>query len=182
MWRIFDSTVIMDIPKTLITTYLEMTDKAAFIPGFVEVAEAQILTMQTPDVGFYRFLYKEVGEKWRWRDRLIMPEADLLAILTDVRTSVDTLMVGGVPAGYVELQREGDDMEIAYFGLREAFFGRGLGKHLLSYSIQKAWDNGAKRVWVHTCNLDGPRALDNYRARGFAVYDIREQPMPERYL
>jgi ribosomal protein S18 acetylase RimI-like enzyme len=170
------------IPDTLVTTYLEMTDKTTFISGFVEIGAAQILTLQTPDVGFYRFLYKEVGEKWRWRDRLVMPEADLMAILTDARNSVDTLMVGGVPAGYVELQREGDDTEIAYFGLREAFFGRGLGKHLLSYGIQKAWDDGAKRVWVHTCNLDGPRALDNYRARGFSVYDVREQPMPERYL
>jgi hypothetical protein len=26
-------------------------------------------------------------------------------------------------------------------------------------------------VWLHTCSLDGPHALANYRARGFEVYD-----------
>ena len=26
------------------------------------------------------------------------------------------------------------------------------------------------RVWVHTCSLDGPAALNNYRSRGLVVY------------
>jgi GNAT superfamily N-acetyltransferase len=60
--------------------------------------------------------------------------------------------------------------------------GKGLGKHLLSYGIAQAWNNGAKRLWVHTCNLDGPYALNNYIKRGFSVYKVDEQPMPERYL
>jgi hypothetical protein len=51
----------------------------------------------------------------------------------------------------------------------------------LSYGIEKAWEDGAKRVWVHTCNLDGPHALDNYTKRGFSVYDEHRQPMPNRY-
>jgi GNAT superfamily N-acetyltransferase len=85
-------------------------------------------------------------------------------------------------AGYIELTNDGaGDLEIAYFGLRPAFFGRGLGKYLLSYGVQRAWDSGAKRVWLHTCNLDGPAALANYLARGFVVTHVEDVPMPERY-
>jgi hypothetical protein len=29
--------------------------------------------------------------------------------------------------------------------------------------------DGTTRVWLHTCTLDGPHALANYRARGFDV-------------
>ena len=29
---------------------------------------------------------------------------------------------------------------------------------------------GAERVWLHTCTLDSPRALPNYKARGFREF------------
>ncbi len=57
----------------------------------------------------------------------------------------------------------------------------GLGKYLLSYGITRAWEADIQRVWLHTCNLDSPYALDNYRKRGFEVYDVQQQPMPTRY-
>ena len=34
----------------------------------------------------------------------------------------------------------------------------------------EAWELGANRVWLHTCTLDSPRALPNYRARGFREF------------
>ena len=49
--------------------------------------------------------------------------------------------------------------------------GRGLGKHLLSAGVQRAFDDGATRVWVHTCTLDGKHALANYQGRGFMPYN-----------
>ena len=61
------------------------------------------------------------------------------------------------------------------------YMGRGLGKHLLSYGISRAWEMDADRVWLHTCNLDGPHALANYQKRGFKVFKVEEEPMPERY-
>ena len=80
------------------------------------------------------------------------------------------------PAGYIELEAQADDNnEIAYFGLLPAFTGQRLGGYLLSEGVAHAWANGARRVWVHTCNLDGPTALANYQARGFRVYDQRFQ-------
>ena len=41
---------------------------------------------------------------------------------------------------------------------------------------------GAQRVWLHTCNLDGPHALANYQKRGFRIYDVVEEPCPSSTL
>ena len=173
---------VQPIPDVLVTTYLHMTDRAAFKPAFIEDTDGvMIMSMNAPDVRFYRFLYSSVGEQWRWRDRLIMPEEELESILRLPETSIHVLYVHGIPAGYVELFKDGENTEIAYFGLRPEFIGRGLGKHLLSYGIARAWEGDTQRVWVHTCNLDGPHALSNYLKRGFSIYDTHIQPMPERY-
>lgn len=170
-----------NIPESLVTTYLEMTDRAQFRPAYVPHSRVQIIRMERPDVSFYRFLYSEVGGGWRWRDRLMISENELQELISRPGVSVHVLYVDGVPAGYVELFKEGDQTEIAYFGLRPDFTGMGLGKHLLSYAIDTAWNEGAKRVWVHTCNLDAPHALENYQKRGMQVYHVENQPMPQRY-
>jgi GNAT superfamily N-acetyltransferase len=169
-------------PDTLITYYLHITSLDQFTPSFAsDSATLTILRMGTVDLAFYKFMYSEVGKLWRWRDRIIMPESELHALLSRDGTSVYVLYVQGVPAGYFELVRDGDSTQLAYFGLREAFTGQGLGKHLLSCAIQQAFHDGAERIWVHTCNLDAPGALDNYQKRGFMLYETVTVPMPQRY-
>ena len=65
------------------------------------------------------------------------------------------------------------DVEIAYFGLAPRFIGKGFGGYLLSHAIKSAWAwEGTRRVWVHTCTLDHPTALQNYKARGLEVYKV----------
>ncbi len=170
------------IPDTLVTTYLEMTSRDRFRPAFLDAAasaDCRLLQLEALDLDFYRFLYGTVGGPWRWRLRLGILPAELQQLLMRSGVTVDVLYVAGAPAGYVELCREGPDTEVAYFGLRAAWFGRGLGKHLLSLGVQRAWDDGAQRVWVHTCNLDAPHAMANYRKRGFEVYMVEQEPMPE---
>lgn len=167
--------------STLVTTYLEMTNPREFAPSFVPRGDVRIEKMETADVEFYLFMYRAVGEKWCWRDRLVVPREQIHEILAGSHTHVYVLYVDGTPAGYVELMNHGSNVEIAYFGLREQFFGRGLGKHLLSYGIDEAWKLGANKVWLHTCNLDGPHALANYQKRGFKVVDQVVEPMPEIY-
>jgi len=169
------------MPDKLVTTYLEMTRRSAFRPAYVDDKDFTLLRMQVPDVPFYRFLYSAVGGQWRWRDRLLISDEKLQDALSDPYTTVDVLYSSGVPAGYVELVRRAESTEIAYFGLRPNYYGKGLGKHLLSWGIAQAWSDGAQRVWVHTCNLDAPAALENYLKRGFSIYDVREEPMPARY-
>jgi ribosomal protein S18 acetylase RimI-like enzyme len=108
-----------------------------------------------------------VGERWHWRDRLAWSDERLAEYLADPRIEVWELTVAGDTAGYFEIRREAGESEIVYFGLVERFHGRGLGKHLLTEAVTRAWAGGATRVWLHTCTLDGPAALPNYRARGF---------------
>ena len=171
----------LQIPDKLVTTYLHMIHPTDFRPSYIADRHVKIIPMKKADVSFYRFLYSEVGRDYRWRDRLVISERELLETISKPGVSIHVMYVHGVPAGYVELAQTGDSTEVAYFGLRPEFHGNGYGKHLLSYGIERAWADGAKHVWVHTCNLDGPHALSNYLKRGFKVYEVHEAPMPNRY-
>lgn len=173
--------MLANAPDTLITTYLEITNPGQFKPSFKQADNIHIERMDEVDLSFYRYLYQSVGKDYRWRDRLVMPDSELRTILSSSKTHIFVLYVQGAPAGYVELNQQGRSTEIAYFGLRAEYQGRGLGKHLLSIGIEKAWELGAKRIWLHTCNLDGTHALSNYRKRGFKSYMEEREPMPEIY-
>ncbi len=86
------------------------------------------------------------------------------------------------PRRYVELDAatHGGEVEIAYFGLLPAFVGQGIGGHLLTVGLRRAWELASERVWVHTCSLDGPAALANYQARGLVLYrtETTDEPVP----
>ena len=99
----------------------------------------------------------------------------LLSRLLVAALSLWLMTVWGAPAGYFELRRDAENgVEIVYFGLLKEFHGRGLGGHLLSQAVQRAWEAGAGRVWVHTNTLDHPFALPNYVKRGFSVYKTEQ--------
>lgn len=156
------------------TWYLEMLSPDQLRRSDVPEGEVRVERADIPSPELSRFLYTAVGGDWYWLDRLGWDYATWLAYLD--RPAVETLMlyVSGTPAGFVELEVQAEDnVEIAYFGLLPRFIGRGLGGYLLSIGVERAWAQGAQRVWVHTCSLDGPNALANYTARGFRVYDQR---------
>lgn len=171
------------IPDILVTTYLQMTDESHFNPAYLEDSTGLSLKqMATTDVEFYRYLYSAVGEKWQWKDRLIYSDNRIKILLETSGINVQVLYVNNAPAGFIELAKSEATTKIVYFGLCPEYIGRGLGKHLLSCGIAQAWNNQTKRLWVHTCNLDSPYALDNYIKRGFKVYQIDKQPMPAHCL
>ncbi|MGB5961133.1 MAG: GNAT family N-acetyltransferase [Coleofasciculaceae cyanobacterium] len=171
------------IPDILITTYLQMTDINQFKPGYLaDTTGLSLKQMSTTDIEFYRYLYSAVGKKWRWKDRSMFSDQQIQKILETPGNSVKVLYVNHNPAGFIELAKSEITTKIVYFGLCSDYMGLGLGKHLLSCGIAQAWNNDTKRLWVHTCNLDSPYALDNYIKRGFQVYQIDKQPMQGRYL
>ncbi|WP_204041319.1 GNAT family N-acetyltransferase [Acrocarpospora phusangensis] len=153
------------------TWYLEQTgrkDLRRAAPAPVEIVRAEI-----PSPEFSRFLYTAVGGGWHWTDRLPWtPEQWSEWLSGDVETWV--AYHRGTPAGYAELHGQaGGNVEVAYFGLLPYAIGKGIGGHLLSEAVSRAWEReGTRRVWVHTCSLDGPAALPNYQARGFRVFRI----------
>jgi GNAT superfamily N-acetyltransferase len=165
--------------KQVTTTYIEMTGYGQFRPAYIEDQNLTIMQMGVPLPDFYRFLYGSVGRDYQWIDRLNWSNEQLLTHLSAPAVSIWVAYYKGTPAGYIEIQREAEEpgTEIAYFGLIPTFQGRGLGKHLLSYGVQKAWDENPERIWLHTCTLDGPHALANYQKRGFSIYKQVLKPM-----
>ena len=65
--------------------------------------------------------------------------------------------------------RKAGEAEISYFALVPELAGQGLGRWLMAEALARAWRPGVARVWVHTCTLDHPSALNFYRAQGFAA-------------
>lgn len=155
----------------VIRTYLELTSPDALRPAKALPPEARIVRRDPCSVADYRRLYAAVGASWHWRDRLMWDDDTLRAHLASPRIAVWELLVQDVSAGFFELRKSGnDEVEIAYFGLVPAFIGRGLGGALLTTAVEEAWRLGGRRVWLHTCTLDSPHALPNYKARGFVPY------------
>jgi ribosomal protein S18 acetylase RimI-like enzyme len=153
------------------TYYLEMNSPAELRPALSVVADLEIRQASTPSPELNRFLYTAVGGNWYWIDRLGWTYQQWLDYLRRPEIETWVAYVGGTPAGYFELEQQaGGDVELAYFGLLPQFIGRGLGGLLLTRAVERAWQIGARRVWLHTCTLDHPAALAAYRARGFRVY------------
>ncbi|MFT4046727.1 MAG: GNAT family N-acetyltransferase [Solimonas sp.] len=160
------------------TWYLQMLGPDALRRAPVPRPAPLVMRAEAPLPMLNRFLYSAVGGHWHWRDRLGWSYARWMRWLDRPQVQTWVLYVQGTPAGYVELEKQaGDDVEIAYFGLMREFSGRGLGGHLLGVGIERAWQMGARRVWVHTCSLDGPHALANYEARGLVRYHQETKPV-----
>ena len=164
----------------LTTRYLEMTAPDQLRPARVPEPAPRIEQARVPLPELNRFLYTAVGGNWYWRDRLGWSYADWMRWLDRAEVQTWVLYDQGTPAGYVELEKQpGQDVELAYFGLIPRFCGRGLGGHLLTAGIRQAWAMGARRVWVHSCTLDGPAALANYQARGLRIYREETVELPD---
>jgi len=157
-------------------TYLELTDPAQFKSALGDFPEITLAHVPIPPPKLYRHCYRTVGEAFHWRDRWDWSDDQITEHLVDPNIQLHVATRDGNLAGWYELRRvpEENSVEIAYFGIVAAEFGRGLGKHLLSSAVRDAWALGAKRVWLHTCTLDHPNALPNYLARGFTPYKTEE--------
>lgn len=157
----------------VVVTYLEMTSPeqlrtASSVTGRIglrreEGAVAVDLAAQ---------LYRSVGGGYHWLDRLHWSEREWHEAIDHPDVELWTAREGDAIAGYFELERRPEAVEIRYFGLTPGFLGRGLGGWLLTEAVRRAWQLGAPRVTVNTCTLDGAAALPNYLARGFVV--VRE--------
>jgi GNAT superfamily N-acetyltransferase len=161
---------------TSVVTYLEMTAPPARLPSAAPRPGLEVRLARRPNVAFYRSLYAAVGEPWTWVVRRWLSDTEVAVILGDPRVEVNVLWVEGVPAGYAELDRRArPDVELAYFGLMPEFIGQGLGSYLLDWAIHHAWRFRPGRLWLHTCDLDHPGAIDFYQRQGFRIYDRRSE-------
>lgn len=157
--------------RAVTTWSLEMRDPAQLRASKTPDPEPQLVQARVPSPALNRFLYTSVGGPWHWVDRLPWSWDRWMQWLDRPGHQTWVMYLDGTPAGYFELEKQaGDDVEIAYFGVAPQFIGRRLGGWLLTRTLEQAWAFGARRVWVHTCSLDHPKALANYQARGLVVF------------
>lgn len=153
----------------LTVTYLEMTQAPQSPPPPMPAIKLAVLRASPISVGYYRYLYHAVGERWLWWERKLMHDEVLAAVLADPKVEIHVPYVAGEPAGFVELDgREAGVVEVRYFGLAPPFIGRGIGPWFLRWSLDTAWSRRPDKVQVNTCTLDHPKALSLYQRMGFA--------------
>ena len=153
------------------TWHLEITDPSERPGARRPTTPATFVVAERPTAAFSKWLYRYVGEDWHWTDKLDWPDERWQARVDDPEYAAATCMVGGTPAGYVEFFNREGDVEIENFGLAPDVHGRGIGGWFLARSIEHGFAlPGARRVWLHTCSLDGPNARANYEARGFRLF------------
>jgi GNAT superfamily N-acetyltransferase len=152
-------------------------------PKSVERPGLRIERMTTPCPEFNKFLHTVVGHDYRWGGRSDWGQDEWTAYASRDNLHTWVAYIDGTPAGYCEMEKTPEgDVEIKSFGLLPAFIGQGLGGHLLTVAVERAWaptadgGMGATRVWLHTCSHDHPHALKNYLARGFRIAHTEQSP------
>lgn len=167
--------------RDVVLTYLELL-RSDFRPRLSKRTDVSFSHVDPPMPELNRFFYAAIGGQWFWLDRRPWALAEWTSHLANKdRIETWVLSRGGIPVGYVELERKADGaVEIDYLGLLPQFIGDGLGAHLLTRACERAFAMGATKVLLNTCDLDHPKALANYQARGFKPLrtEIKRKEVP----
>lgn len=166
-----------------VVTCLEMREKPKPRPLRPTERPMTLERMEKPDIAAYRALFRAVGQDWLWCSRLLMADAELLAILGNPDVEVYVLGGPSLRLGLLELDfRQKGQCELAFFGLVPEAIGRGAGRFLMDQALAKAWSRPIERLWVHTCTFDHPSALGFYRRSGFTPYEFMVEVQPDPRL
>jgi GNAT superfamily N-acetyltransferase len=164
------------MPTVSVTrTYLQQLDPAQLRAPAGSPAGARVEPVHDCPPAFFRWLYATVGGPWHWFERREWSDETIRAHLSQPTVLLRVLMFEGAPVGYYELNQQPDgSVEVVHIGLVPDRIGKGLGGFLVAEAVRDAWAQGANRVWLHTCTLDGEAALPNYLRRGFVAYKTEE--------
>ena len=167
-------------PCSVVKTYfLQMTSSDDMVAS-TPLQGLCLRVIDPPDGAVNRRFYQAVGGTWNWTACADWDHERWNAYLASNPVSTVVLVKDGEEIGYGEMINRAGDVEILSFGLLPAFIGKGLGGPSLELVIRFAWTIGnVHHLWLHTCDNDHPSALDNYRRRGFSLYDTQETDIPE---
>ena len=134
--------------------------------------EISIHLLEPIDFQLNKFFYKNIGEDHNWVDRLVWTDKQWTNYVSDEKVKTYILKYKDDLAGYFELiiNKEINEVEIAYLGLLKEYHNRKIGSYLLSSAIKNSFLEKPNRVWVHTCSLDHENALNNYLSRGMKIF------------
>jgi len=152
-----------------VVTHLQMTEHPTLAPD--PGGAWTLRRVPTPDLNWFRDLYRRVGEEWLWLSRLRLADAELAAIIQSPSVEVFALLQDGRDEGLLELDfRTAGQCEIVFFGVTAKLIGGGAGRWLMNRALELAWSRPVTRVWVHTCTFDHPAALAFYQRSGFRPF------------
>jgi GNAT superfamily N-acetyltransferase len=152
-----------------VVTFLERTGAAPAPPRLPDGISIRVV--ERPDTGWYRAIYRRVGEDWLWFSRAVMADDALAAILAAPATTILVMERGTETIGFVEIDFvRPDEVELFAFGLVPEATGKGLARPLMETVLARLAAEGATRIWLHTCTFDHPAAVPFYRALGFRPY------------
>ena len=105
--------------------YLHLISRNDLIPSTCKEKNLEVVLEKKPTIDFCKFLYKEVGRDFFWRDRLKWSDQDWLNYISNDFFKLYILKHNNELAGYYELLYDPKipSMEIPYFGIFKEFFG-----------------------------------------------------------
>ena len=164
-------TPVPDDHVATIVTALEMTQRPPARP--LPPSPYMLKRWHAPDSDRYCTLFTRVGAPWLWFSRLVMPDAQLRAILDDSLVEIYAMIDrAGVELGMLELDfRKEGACELSYLAVVPELASKGHGGWLMANALGLGWRRGVTRMWVHTCTLDHPRALGFYIRHGFTAFE-----------
>lgn len=154
-----------------VVTFLEMRRKPD--PTSRPANGLELVRLGPADVGRYKRIYRQIGERWFWFSRLSIGDDDLAAVLASPGVEAYAATRDGVDLGLLELDlTQPGEAEIVYFGLVDSAVGQGLGGWMMREALALAWARPISRCWLHTCTLDHPGAVGFYRRFGFSPFKL----------
>jgi len=160
--------VIVSVDRSFLEINSVKNLKRSKSPG----SNFKISEVKPPDFQLNKFFYKQIGKNHRWIDRLVWEDKKWIEYVENPNVKTFILKDDNNLVGYYETIRSiyNDHTEIAYFGILEEYYGKKCGGYLLSEAINKLFEEGISRVWLHTCSLDHKNAIKNYLARGMQIF------------
>ena len=149
--------------------YLEINSINSLKTKSIPSENLTIKEANKKDFDLNKFFYKQIGKQHQWVDRLIWQDKNWIEYVSKKNLKTFILRENNDYVGYFELIFDKNICEIAYFGILEEYIGKGYGGFLLSEALRIGFKN-ANRIWVHTCSLDHPNAIENYKSRGMKVF------------
>jgi GNAT superfamily N-acetyltransferase len=148
--------------------WLEIIDPAP--QGISAPAGLAMRRLGPADAALFHKLYRDIGRDWLWAGLVAKSEAEIAERLSTPGLASFAAEADGVPAGLLELETTPEGVEVVYFGFAPAFIGKGAGAWLMDEAKRAARESGAKRLWLHTCSFDHPKAPAFYKRQGFRIY------------
>lgn len=150
-------------------TYLEMTSNPNVEQP--DLKPFELRKISNIDVASYLDIYKAVGRDYLWNYRGGQSADEIERILNAPSTRIYLLYQGSAVVGMAELEvKNSKDVELVHFGLIPGLLHQGIGRKFLQNMIHLVWNTEVDRMWLSTCGMDHPKAVQFYENAGFVKF------------